>query len=99
MITKDLITVDALRVLVAKGGGWGREYFGLFLTSVHKLNLYTYWISYYFSTPSYVSLSPELIAKQINNDNPFDTYVIKPEAGVGMFKNSPILIPSTTDKR
>jgi hypothetical protein len=41
----------------------------------------------------------ELTAKQINNDNPFETYVIKPEAGRGLFQGAPILIPSTKDSR
>lgn len=41
----------------------------------------------------------ELIAKQMSNDNPFDTYVVKPEAGRGMFLDAPILIPSTRDTR
>ena len=41
----------------------------------------------------------ELTAKQINNDNPFDTYVMKPDAGVGLMKNTPILIPSMANSR
>jgi hypothetical protein len=41
----------------------------------------------------------ELTAKQMSNDNPFDTYVIKPDAGRGLFKDAPILIPSTKDSR
>jgi len=41
----------------------------------------------------------ELTAKQINNDNPFDTYVLKPEAGRGLLKNAPILVPSMAESR
>ena len=41
----------------------------------------------------------ELTAKQMNNDNPFDTYVMKPEAGRGLLKNDPILVPSMNDSR
>ena len=41
----------------------------------------------------------ELTAKQIANDNPFDSYVLKPEPGKGMFKNNPILVPSTKTSR
>ena len=41
----------------------------------------------------------ELTAKQMSNDNPFDTYVIKPEAGRGLYQGAPILIPSTKDSR
>lgn len=41
----------------------------------------------------------ELLQKQMANDNPFDTYVTKPEAGRGMFEGSPILVPSTRDSR
>jgi len=40
----------------------------------------------------------ELTAKQIANDNPFDSYVLKPESR-GLFKSSPILIPSTKQSR
>ena len=41
----------------------------------------------------------ELTAKQTANDNPFDTYVLKPEPGRGLLKNDPILVPSARDKR
>ena len=41
----------------------------------------------------------EMIAKQMNNDNPFDTYNMKPDAGRGLFENAPILIPSTQESR
>merc|ERR1712189_74633 len=34
----------------------------------------------------------------IANDNPFDSYVLKPESR-GLFKSSPILIPSTKQSR
>ena len=33
------------------------------------------------------------------NDNPFDTYVIRPEADTGIFAKKPILIPSMNDSR
>ena len=45
------------------------------------------------------SQKAEMIAKQMCNDNPFDTYVLKPDAGIGMFKSTPILVPSTQEKR
>merc|ERR1719317_1334056 len=35
----------------------------------------------------------------MNNDNPFDTYVMKPEPGRGLMKKTPILIPSMSDSR
>merc|ERR1719186_1210281 len=35
----------------------------------------------------------------MNNDNPFDTYVMKPEPGRGLIKKTPILIPSMSDSR
>ena len=41
----------------------------------------------------------ELTAKQTANDNPFDTYVLKPEPGRGLLKSDPILVPSARDKR
>ena len=41
----------------------------------------------------------ELTAKQMNNDNPFDTYVMKPEVGRGLLKSDPILVPSISDSR
>jgi len=41
----------------------------------------------------------ELVAKQMSNDNPFDNYVMKPDAGVGSFQNTPILIPSVNESR
>ena len=41
----------------------------------------------------------ELTVKQMNNDNPFDTYVMKPEPGRGLMKKTPILIPSMSDSR
>ena len=41
----------------------------------------------------------EQVAKQVNNDNPFDTYVTKPEAGKGLFAAQPILIPSSKESR
>ena len=37
----------------------------------------------------------ELLQKQMANDNPFDTYVTKPETGKGLFEGSPVLVPST----
>ena len=37
----------------------------------------------------------ELLQKQMANDNPFDTYVTKPETGRGLFEGSPVLVPST----
>ena len=37
----------------------------------------------------------ELLQKQMANDNPFDTYVTKPEPGRGLFEGSPVLVPST----
>eukprot|EP00088_Acartia_fossae_P054425 TRINITY_DN624_c0_g1_i1.p1 TRINITY_DN624_c0_g1~~TRINITY_DN624_c0_g1_i1.p1 ORF type:complete len:142 (-),score=7.37 TRINITY_DN624_c0_g1_i1:62-487(-) len=40
-----------------------------------------------------------LRAKQTYNDNPFDTYVVKPEAGEGLLKSVPIIVPSTRDSR
>ena len=33
------------------------------------------------------------------NDNPFDTYVVRPEADTGIFAKKPILIPSMNDSR
>lgn len=41
----------------------------------------------------------ELVARQIENDNPFETYTLKPDAGTGVHKSAPILVPSTEDKR
>jgi len=41
----------------------------------------------------------ELMAAQAGNDNPFDTYVIKPDAGTGIFQKKPILIPSSKESR
>ena len=41
----------------------------------------------------------ELQAKQVGNDNPFDTYVLKPDAGTGLYKKAPILIPSQDSTR
>ena len=31
--------------------------------------------------------------------NPFETYTLKPDAGTGVHKSAPILVPSTEDKR
>ena len=31
--------------------------------------------------------------------NPFDTYVVKPDAGTGIFAKNPILIPSMNESR
>jgi len=50
-----------------------------------------------YSSPARVR--SELVAKQTNNDNPFDHYTLKPDAGVGLYKNSPILIPSANSSR
>jgi len=44
-------------------------------------------------------IQDQLKAKQMNNDNPFDTYVRKPEAGEGLFAARPIYVPSTSDSR
>ena len=41
----------------------------------------------------------ELQTKQMANDNPFDTYMIKPEAGKGLFQSTPVLVPSTQESR
>lgn len=41
----------------------------------------------------------ELTARQMANDNPFDSYVLKPEPGRGLFKNDPILVPSMKKAR
>ena len=41
----------------------------------------------------------ELIARQIENDNPFDTYTIKPDAATGIREKYPILIPATENSR
>merc|ERR1712241_1035383 len=41
----------------------------------------------------------ELMAAQAGNDNPFDTYVIKPDAGTGVFRSKPILVPSINESR
>jgi cytochrome c oxidase subunit 5b len=41
----------------------------------------------------------ELQQAQAGNDNPFDTYVIRPEPDTGLFAKRPILIPSMKDSR
>ena len=41
----------------------------------------------------------ELTARQMANDNPFDSYVLKPEPGRGLFKNHPVLVPSMKPSR
>ena len=51
------------------------------------------------SFPKLDDYRAELTAKQINNDNPFDTYVLKPEAGRGLFEATPVLIPSISETR
>ena len=51
------------------------------------------------SFPKLDEYKEQLTAKQINNDNPFDTYVMKPEAGKGLLKSEPILIPSANESR
>ena len=51
------------------------------------------------SFPKLDEYKSQLTAKQINNDNPFDTYVLKPEAGKGLLKSEPILIPSMNESR
>eukprot|EP00092_Neocalanus_flemingeri_P028847 GFUD01031320.1.p1 GENE.GFUD01031320.1~~GFUD01031320.1.p1 ORF type:complete len:144 (-),score=18.87 GFUD01031320.1:57-488(-) len=51
------------------------------------------------SVPRLDDYKAALTAKQINNDNPFDTYVLKPDAGRGLLKNVPILVPSVTETR
>ena len=33
------------------------------------------------------------------NDNPFDSYVLKPEPGRGLFKQHPVLVPSMKPSR
>jgi len=48
---------------------------------------------------SQARLRAELVAKQSNNDNPFDHYTIRPDAGVGLYQQSPILIPSANSSR
>merc|ERR1719433_707407 len=39
------------------------------------------------------------MAREIENDNPFDTYTIKPDAATGIREKYPILIPSTESSR
>ena len=41
----------------------------------------------------------ELTARQVANDNPFDSYVLKPEPGRGLFKQHPVLVPSMKSSR
>ena len=41
----------------------------------------------------------ELLAKQTDNDNPFDFYTIKPDAMTGVVKRNPILVPASGDSR
>ena len=41
----------------------------------------------------------ELTARQVANDNPFDSYVLKPEPGRGLFKQHPVLVPSMKTSR
>ena len=41
----------------------------------------------------------ELTARQMANDNPFDSYILKPEPGRGLFKNHPVLVPSMKTSR
>ena len=52
-----------------------------------------------FSVTKHNSYKDELTAKQVANDNPFDTYVLKPEAGKGLLKSQPILVPSMKKSR
>ena len=52
-----------------------------------------------FSLTKSNSFKDELTAKQMANDNPFDSYVLKPEAGKGLLKSQPILVPSTKNSR
>lgn len=48
---------------------------------------------------SYNDRKLEMIAKQANNDNPFDNYTIRPDTSIGLFESSPILIPSVGSSR
>merc|ERR1711909_178530 len=50
---------------------------------------------------SFLSKGSKLIKSVgvLNNNNPFDTYVMKPEPGRGLMKKTPILIPSMSDSR
>jgi len=41
----------------------------------------------------------EMIARQMANDNPFDNYTFKPDAGTGLFEGMPVLIPSAEESR
>eukprot|EP00096_Caligus_rogercresseyi_P014168 TRINITY_DN669_c0_g1_i1.p1 TRINITY_DN669_c0_g1~~TRINITY_DN669_c0_g1_i1.p1 ORF type:complete len:134 (-),score=42.13 TRINITY_DN669_c0_g1_i1:528-929(-) len=41
----------------------------------------------------------ELLAAEAGNDNPFDTYLIRPESGMGDSSKMPILIPSLESSR
>ena len=41
----------------------------------------------------------ELTARQVANDNAFDSYVLKPEPGRGLFKQHPVLVPSMKSSR
>ena len=52
-----------------------------------------------FSLTKFNDFKDELTAKQMANDNPFDSYVLKPEAGKGLLKSQPILVPSTKNSR
>ena len=41
----------------------------------------------------------EMYAKQLDNDNPFDFYTVKPDPVTGINKRNPILIPCSGDSR
>jgi len=41
----------------------------------------------------------EMTAKQLDNDNPFDFYTIKPDAVTGISARNPILIPAAGETR
>jgi len=57
---------------------------------------------YTFNDPIEHATGPdkyELMQAQAGNDNPFDTYVIKPDAATGLKATLPILIPSLNESR
>jgi len=40
-----------------------------------------------------------MLAKQAANDNPFDTYTLRPDPITGLYADTPIMIPSVNDSR
>nr|ACO14778.1 Cytochrome c oxidase subunit 5B, mitochondrial precursor [Caligus clemensi] len=40
----------------------------------------------------------EILANEAGNDNPFDTYIIRPEIGIGDSPKLPILIPTAMEE-